>query len=28
VMHRIVQGPDGNIWFTELATNKVGVLVQ
>lgn len=26
VMHRILQGPDGNIWFTELATNKVGKL--
>ena len=24
VMHRIVQGPDGNIWFTELGLNKVG----
>lgn len=24
VMHRIVEGPDGNLWFTELATNKVG----
>jgi virginiamycin B lyase len=24
VMHRIVQGPDGNIWFTELGSNKVG----
>jgi virginiamycin B lyase len=27
VMHRILQGPDGNIWFTELAANKVGKLV-
>ncbi|WP_148040912.1 virginiamycin B lyase family protein [Montanilutibacter psychrotolerans] len=26
VMHRIVQGPDGNIWFTELGSNKVGRL--
>lgn len=26
VMHRIVQGPDGAIWFTELATNKLGKL--
>lgn len=26
VMHRIVQGPDGNIWFTELGVNKVGKL--
>jgi len=24
VMHRIIQGPDGNIWFTELGSNKVG----
>lgn len=24
VMHRIRQAPDGNIWFTELATDKVG----
>ena len=27
VMHRIVQGPDGNMWFTELGTNKVGKLI-
>jgi len=27
VMHRIVQGPDGNMWFTELGSNKVGKLV-
>jgi virginiamycin B lyase len=27
VMHRIVQGPDGNLWFTELGSNKVGKLV-
>jgi len=26
IMHRIVQGPDGNIWFTELGANKVGKL--
>lgn len=26
VMHRILQGPDGNIWFTELGANKVGRL--
>jgi virginiamycin B lyase len=26
VMHRIIQGPDGNIWFTELGSNKVGKL--
>ncbi len=24
VLHRIVQGPDGNIWFTELSADKVG----
>lgn len=24
VMHRIIEGPDGNIWFTELGINKVG----
>lgn len=24
VMHRITQGPDGNIWFTELGINRVG----
>jgi len=28
IMHRIVQGPDGNIWFTELGVNKVGKLVR
>lgn len=27
VMHRIIQGPDGNMWFTELNTNKVGKLI-
>lgn len=26
VMHRIIQGPDGNIWFTELGLNQVGKL--
>src|SRR5262249_60458476 len=26
VMHRIIQGPDGNMWFTELHTNQVGKL--
>jgi virginiamycin B lyase len=26
VMHRIIQGPDGKIWFTELGSNKVGKL--
>lgn len=26
VMHRIIQGPDKNIWFTELGVNKVGKL--
>jgi virginiamycin B lyase len=24
VMHRIIQGPDGNIWFTELGADKLG----
>lgn len=28
IMHRILQGPDGNIWFTELGTNKVGKLTR
>lgn len=26
VMHRIIQGPDGNVWFTELNANQVGRL--
>ena len=26
IMHRILQGPDGNIWFTELGADKVGRL--
>ncbi|HEX6098608.1 MAG TPA: hypothetical protein VF432_19990 [Thermoanaerobaculia bacterium] len=28
VMHRILQGPDGNIWFTELGVNQVGKLTR
>jgi virginiamycin B lyase len=24
LMHRIIQGPDGNMWFTELGSDKVG----
>lgn len=24
VMHRITQGPDGNIWFSELGINRIG----
>ncbi len=24
VMHRIIQGPDGNMWFTEMMADKVG----
>lgn len=27
VMHRIIQGPDGNMWFTELKADKVGKLI-
>lgn len=27
VMHRIVRGPDGNLWFTELKADRVGVAV-
>ena len=27
VMHRIVQGPDGNMWFTELGVNKMGKVI-
>ncbi|HEV7768859.1 MAG TPA: hypothetical protein VGQ76_27950 [Thermoanaerobaculia bacterium] len=27
VMHRIIEGPDGNMWFTELGVNKVGKVV-
>ena len=26
VMHRIIRGPDGNMWFTELRADKVGKL--
>lgn len=26
VMHRIIQAPDGDLWFTELNANKVGRL--
>ncbi|MCD9624069.1 virginiamycin B lyase family protein [Rhabdothermincola salaria] len=26
VLHRIIEGPDGGIWFTELATDKIGRL--
>ena len=26
VMHRIILGNDGNMWFTELQTNKVGTI--
>ncbi|MFL9989434.1 Vgb family protein [Paraburkholderia sediminicola] len=28
VLHRIIQGPDGNIWFTELTADKVGKLIR
>jgi virginiamycin B lyase len=27
VFHRIIQGPDGNMWFTEMNANKVGKLI-
>lgn len=27
IMHRITQGPDGNIWFTELGNDQVGILI-
>jgi virginiamycin B lyase len=27
VMHRIIQGPDGNMWFTELKADKVGKII-
>lgn len=27
VFHRITQGPEGNIWFTELAVDKLGRLI-
>lgn len=26
-MHRITEGPDGNMWFTELNKNKVGKVI-
>jgi streptogramin lyase len=26
ITHRIIQGPDGALWFTELFTNKLGRL--
>lgn len=28
VMHRIIQGPDGNMWFTEMMSDKVGRLMM
>jgi virginiamycin B lyase len=27
VMHRIIHGPDGNMWFTELGADKVGKVI-
>lgn len=27
VFHRIIQGPDGNMWFTEMNANKIGKLI-
>jgi virginiamycin B lyase len=27
VFHRIIEGPDGNMWFTEMKTDKVGKLL-
>jgi virginiamycin B lyase len=27
VMHRILLGPDGNIWFTEMNADKIGKLI-
>jgi virginiamycin B lyase len=27
VMHRIIQGPDGNIWFTELGADRLGTII-
>jgi virginiamycin B lyase len=27
VFHRIIQGPDGSMWFTEMNANKVGKLI-
>ena len=26
VMHRITQGPDGKMWFTELGVDQVGTI--
>jgi hypothetical protein len=26
ILHRIILGPDGNMWFTELAADKVGYI--
>lgn len=28
VFHRIILGPDGNMWFTEMNANKVGKLLM
>jgi len=27
VMHRIILGPDGNMWFTEMQLDKIGKLI-
>ena len=27
VMHRIILGPDGNMWFTEMNADKIGKLI-
>jgi virginiamycin B lyase len=27
VMHRIIHGPDGNMWFTELGADKLGKVI-
>ncbi len=27
IFHRIIQGPDGNMWFTEMKADKVGKLI-
>jgi hypothetical protein len=26
ILHRIIQGPDKNMWFTELGADRVGVV--
>lgn len=26
IMHRIIKGPDGNVWFTELGADRIGTL--